>query len=95
MQFLTHPMGVYHSIKPSELVTGISQTQRLETTNNIVSAFTFLIYWTLSLLLFVVFEALKVLEEKLVCVSQVISLNVKKACFSCLIILHHMKLNSC
>ena len=36
MQFLTHPMGVYHSIKPSELVTGISQTQRLETTNNIV-----------------------------------------------------------
>ena len=27
MQFLTHPMGVYHSIKPSELVTGVSQTQ--------------------------------------------------------------------
>ena len=73
IQFLTHPIGVYHSIKPSELVTGISQRQRLETTNNIVWAFTFLIYLTLSLLLFVVLEAFKGLEEKLVCVSRVIS----------------------
>ena len=34
IQFLTHPTGVKYSIKPSELVTGICQTQRLESTNN-------------------------------------------------------------
>ena len=35
IQFLTHPIGVYHSIQPSELFTGICQTQRLETTNKL------------------------------------------------------------
>ena len=35
IQFLTHPTGVKYSIKPSELVTGICQTQRLESTNNL------------------------------------------------------------
>ena len=27
IRFLTHPIGVYHSIKPNELVTSICQTQ--------------------------------------------------------------------
>ena len=35
IQFLTHPTGVKYNIKPSELVTGICQTQRLESTNNL------------------------------------------------------------
>ena len=35
ISFLTHPIGVYHSIKPNELVTSICQTQHLESTNNL------------------------------------------------------------
>ena len=29
IQFLTHPIGVYHSIKPKKLVTGICEMQGL------------------------------------------------------------------
>ena len=54
IQFLPHPIGVYQNIKPSELVTGICQTQHLESTNNLYEPSLFWYTGICPFLLFVV-----------------------------------------
>ena len=66
IQFLKHPTGVRHSIKPSELVTGIFQTQRLESTNNLYEPS---LFWYTGLCLFYCLWYLKLLRETCLCIS--------------------------